>query len=135
MQVTDNDIVKAVECCINNDWNKTKCNQCSFYTGCLGCVDELKKSTIDLINSQKAEIERSKGVIKLLEKDAAEARAELKEFKAMYVEKIAAMGIKAFVERLLKIVTIKGRQKDYFDDLVKEMTEVSDGTENRNCVQ
>ena len=58
--MTDNDIIKALKCCFNNDWNKTKCNECPFYNGGGSCVDELKKSIFDLINRQKAEIERLK---------------------------------------------------------------------------
>lgn len=53
--MTDNEIIKALECCFNNDWNKTKCNECPFYNGGGGCIDELKKSTLDLINRLQAE--------------------------------------------------------------------------------
>ena len=62
--MTDNEIIKALECCFNNDWNKTKCNKCPFYNGGGGCIDELKKSTLDLINRQQAEIEKEQKIIK-----------------------------------------------------------------------
>ncbi len=56
--MTDNDIVKALECCV--DW----CGNVSCWdyplknTGCIH-FDKLKES-LDLINRQKAEIERLK---------------------------------------------------------------------------
>lgn len=56
--MNDNDVIKALELCLSNDWNKTKCRECSFYTGCLGCVEELKSAALDLINRQKEEINR-----------------------------------------------------------------------------
>ncbi len=49
-------IKKSLECCIVNDWNSTQCNECPIYNGGGGCIDELKKSTIDLINSQEQKI-------------------------------------------------------------------------------
>ena len=56
--MTDNEIIKALECCFANDWNRTKCDKCKFYTGTLGCVEDLKCASIDFIISQQAEIER-----------------------------------------------------------------------------
>lgn len=46
------------------------------------CVRDLTKDVFDLINRQKAEIERYKGVIKLLEKDVEAAKAEIERLKA-----------------------------------------------------
>ena len=98
------------------------------------CKRKLCPPAQEIINRQNAEIERYKGVIKLLENDVKEAQAELKEFKGLYVNKIAEMGIKAFVERL------KAEYADFdelheeirhdnlilaIDNLVKEMTEQS----------
>lgn len=56
--MTDNEIIKALECCFTNDWNRTKCDKCKFYTGTLGCVEDLKCASIDLITRQQAEIGR-----------------------------------------------------------------------------
>lgn len=55
---TDEEVTKALECCLQNDWNNTKCIECAFYTGCVGCVNELRTLAIDLINRQKEKIER-----------------------------------------------------------------------------
>lgn len=65
-------IKKALECCIANDWNNTKCNECPIYNGGGGCIDELKKITIDLINSQEQRI-----------KELAEENERLKATKYM----------------------------------------------------
>ena len=68
----DKEIIKALEYCFANDWNRAKCDKCKFYTGTIGCVDDLKSASIDLINRQKAEIER-------LEKLQEETEKALKE--------------------------------------------------------
>lgn len=70
--MTDNEIVKALEYCFTNDWNRTKCDKCKFYTGTTQCVEDLKSASINLIKRQKAEIERLKCEMgKLLPKDCA----------------------------------------------------------------
>lgn len=54
--MTDNDIIKALECCILG-----YCRDC-FYgdTDQRHCRDDLMQNALDLINRQKAEIERLK---------------------------------------------------------------------------
>lgn len=49
-------VKKALECCFVNDWNSTKCNECPFYNGGGGCIDELKEATLALITSQEQRI-------------------------------------------------------------------------------
>ena len=83
--------------------------------------DEIAKLT-EIIAEQKAEIERYLHSIRLLEQDVKAAREELKEFKTMTVDEVAKMGIKAFAERMEKMISISAAQKPYFDNLVKEMT-------------
>lgn len=130
--MADNEIIKALECCSFH--GLLKCEKCPKKNEGVTCMYALNKDALDLINRQQAEIERYKGVIKLLENDVTDAQAELKEFKALYVNKVAAMGIKAFAERL------KAEYADFdelheeirydnlilaIDNLVKEMTEQS----------
>lgn len=51
--MTDNEIIKALECC---NYNNYKCDNCPYiYKACT-----VYKDAIDLINRQKAEIERLK---------------------------------------------------------------------------
>ena len=54
---TDEEIVKALECCLCDD---SECLQCQKKELCKINCDELATKTIDLINRQKSEIERLK---------------------------------------------------------------------------
>ena len=57
--MSDEDIIKALECCKYSVNNKD-CENCP-YVECetmTGCVGELLEDALDLINRQKAEIER-----------------------------------------------------------------------------
>ncbi len=56
-KLTDNEIIKALECCVNNG----DCRECALNPkkGNYGyCTEFAIKSALDLINRQKAEIER-----------------------------------------------------------------------------
>ena len=56
-KMTDNEIIKAVGLC--NGIESGRCDECSYRNTKDGdCVEILAKDTIDLINRQKAEIER-----------------------------------------------------------------------------
>ncbi len=52
-KLTDNEIIKALECCIkcNSD-----CEKCEIYDFCEEHNNEMNKATLDLINRQKAKI-------------------------------------------------------------------------------
>lgn len=84
--MTDNEIIKALECCNQEDM----CDQCPYD---FACYDEkyksiLSKDALDLINRQQAEIDRYKGVIQILEKDVAAARNEgVKELAHQLIDK------------------------------------------------
>jgi len=55
--MTDNEIIKALECCQSEDAGM--CRICPFHSDTYsGCWYELHKDALDLINRQKAEIER-----------------------------------------------------------------------------
>ena len=62
--MTDNEIIKALECCINEDNDFMVCGNkgCAFMECKMGkdreCQYYMMKSVLDLINRQKAEIER-----------------------------------------------------------------------------
>lgn len=95
--MTDNEIIKVIESskeCCDDDVN----------------VFEFLNEVIDLINRQKAEIERYKGVIKILENDASKAKSEtIEEFARRLKE---AVGLKTLPSFVIKIL---------IDELVKEM--------------
>ena len=137
--MSDNDIKKALECCADE---LRGCEDCPFsQVECIADTENsLMKSALDLINRQQAEIERYLHSIKLLEKDVADAKAELSEFKAMTVNQIADMAIKAFAEKAKNrivdstypsfdkegkpILVWKASGYKEIDNLVKEMTEL-----------
>ena len=102
--MTDNEIIKALECCSQEDM----CQSCPYGAACLDekYVSVLSKDALDLIKRQKAKIERYQHSITLLEKDVADAQAELNEFKKCYVEQIASMAINRFAESLKMQVAI-----------------------------
>ena len=114
--MTDGEIIKALECCCSIG---DSCKECPMYViGGANCNPGiLAQYLCNIINEQRAEIEGLTKILdircdkcpttarylhsnKLLEKDVADARAELKKFKTMYVDKVAMMGAKAFAEKL-----------------------------------
>lgn len=106
--MTDNEIVKALECCVNGE-RGNKCRGCEVATGCKSL---LLRESLDLIKSQKAEIESMENCERILICQLAEERDK---------------AIKEFAERLKETKFKHG--SDYFvyaeniDNLVKEMTE------------
>ena len=105
----DNEIIKALECC----YTYFDCAVCPYEKICTG-LNVLTENTLDLINRQKAEIERLKA-----EAECADGYAD-----ALVVQ-ARAEAIKEFAER------VKGEcesgwleiRESVFDNLVKEMTE------------
>ncbi len=62
--MTDNDIIKALEICGKGImFSKHDCKKCPYYTE-LNCETKCKQNALDLINRQKADIERLKAEIK-----------------------------------------------------------------------
>ena len=119
-KLTDNEIIKALECC-SNDCDGSGCGNCPLgdvYPDC-----ELDGQIIDLINRQKAEIERLNKANTSVVEHLKKARRQIKAAKAE--------AIKEFAERL------KDKASDfefgkavwvvYIDNLVKEMVGDGDG--------
>lgn len=105
--MTDNEIIKALEYCFTNDFGKTNCNKCAFYTATAKCMDDMQNAVIDLINRQREEIERLQKGNKLLSENADTAFQdglnEAQELYALQVEgEIKSEAIKDFAERLCK---------------------------------
>jgi hypothetical protein len=130
--MTDNEIIKALECCLKN---LCHCRECPrFQRGVDDCHVTLYNDVLDLINRQKTEIERfekenreqfSKWM--RLDKRTKERYAELcEEAKGV----VRAEAIKEFAARL-KAAKFKHKNfgelvyVDDIDNLVKEMTEES----------
>ena len=80
-KLTDNEIVEAMKRCIANDCEETGCplyNEADTYAM---CVTILLEKTLDLINRQKAEIERLTSTQEILKKrlDTSEYAMQDKE--------------------------------------------------------
>lgn len=115
--MTDNDIIKALECCID-----CKCKECPCYKNIEGemrCTEIDEEEILGLINRQKAEIER-------LQKENHFKELEIEEFVRMFAE-IRAGATKEFAERLKDLLNFYDPKCKFvhihIDNLVKEMTE------------
>ena len=114
--MTDNEIIKALERCSSKEYDA--CCGCPYAVefSCGECTAENAKDVVDIINRQKAEIERLKAEVDkvnhdyiLLCSDVAENRAE---------------AIKDFAERLKAKFDRYGAEHYYYsfvDDVVREM--------------
>lgn len=127
--MTDNEIIKALECCSKEYW---VCDiECPFYSECSKYL--MAKSSLDIINRQKAEIERLKDELEQSEQGADIIETMLEEKNkdiSDLIFKERSNAITEFAESLKNIfVTIDGvfevsEIEEYINDLVKEMTEV-----------
>ena len=131
--MTDNEIIKAWECCTSERTNS--CFKCPFYKLCDDDNFSLVKATLDLINRQKAEIKKCENIIRLADKTIEKQSAEIKRLeqenfdRSLTVETWKCEAVKEFAERLKeKQQTFIGH--DYtckfiylieIDNLVKEM--------------
>ena len=142
--MTDNEIIKALECCkkakINQDCVVLKCPFSTEY-GCNIGLENLRNEALDLINRQKAEIERLNIESETL---ATQLKGAYEQIHKLNMAKSEAM--KEFAEELEYFVlnedieVVKPKCKDYesyinganqfryqikngINKLVKEMTE------------
>ena len=114
--MTDNEIIKALECC---SVHPMKCKKCP-YQGLECCTNEHRKNALDLINRQKAEIERlEKGSLK-----------EAMIFNSKTIENATAEAIKEFAEMITNrasaiqvgdISWVWQISQDDIDSILKEM--------------
>ena len=139
--MTDNEIIKALECCTQ----QVGCKGCPLvisnemkYHGGYACAEKLRKSSLDLINRQKAEIEKLERIEAIGTKTIETQNAEIERLQNERIERIRELtrvvydkeiakakveAIKEFAER------VKGEceggwleiEESVFDNLVKEM--------------
>ncbi len=98
--MTDNEIIKALECCEKDD-----CDNCPNDFG--NCYANLAGYALDLINRQKAEIEALIAGQETLQKYIAEQKAEIESLAKKYEMAVAereanVKGFTADIERLEK---------------------------------
>ena len=118
--MTDNEIIKALEYCFTNDFGKSNCNKCMFYTATAKCMDDMQNAVIDLINRQKAEIEELKAKIiaddKLLNDRVQEAVNFVSKANQKYVDALE----KAFNDKVAELKTAKSEAIKDFAERLKE---------------
>ena len=137
--MTDNEIKKALECCINDD-----CDNCPDTFG--NCEHNVMRDALDLINRQQAEIERLTTLCTEQNEELGrlqKVRANILKVMKENISQTKAEAINEFAERLKATDMsdtvgeqyINGEMYSYFysnaftskvDNLVKEMTEVNE---------
>lgn len=145
--MTDNEIIKALECCQSENGND--CENCPYSVvvyrqGEGGCTNKLMQDALDLINRQKAELELKTMDINSLasERDALqemveEQKAEIERLSKTVVDLNANLSesIHCFtrMETLYKIkcnelkVAKSEARKEFWERLMKQAVLISDG--------
>ena len=133
--MTDEQIIKALDMCSNWENDKT-CEECPANVFDFSCANKTSKFALSLINRQKAETERYKGVIKILENDVANAKYEaIKEFAERLKSRLANLSVQTkthgrkttpnYVDDIANQILYDVVPEE-IDKLVKEMTEVQE---------
>lgn len=146
----DDEIIKTLTCC-DSDSVASCCIKCQLHDRG-DCVHILSHNALDLINRQKAEIERLEKELELARADKVIAEKHEKDARDLFKDIVIQLktakskAIKEFVERLKNEIindtaygiewrqyigyydyTIKiGDIPKYIDGIVKEMTEVQE---------
>lgn len=124
--MTDNEIIKALECC-NKPLGENSCTECAFYHSGR-CSHNMLKAALDLINRQKAEIEKLKQENDFFRKTITENAQRALEVTVEAIETAKSEAIKECVERLKKRFYLSAArcvmEVYHIDDIVKEMMEV-----------
>ena len=101
--MTDNEIIKALECCSGNTMDD--CDDCPRCCDdgltTTECMCKLMKDALDLINRQKTEIKKYKDFIKLSSETIRQQKAEIDRLNSeLKATSGAALSYKAELERL-----------------------------------
>ncbi len=129
--MTDNEIIKALVCCI-----APKCGECPIFNNSEirrvpgRCVVTLEKNALDLINRQKAEIERLQELLNGWKTEAYKVADEKDKLYCEAVERVKttkAEAIKEFAQKAV-INLAENYSNEYchwiddtIDNLVREM--------------
>lgn len=120
--MTDDEIITALECCSHR--GKKDCDNCPVnYKTAELCFEDVMSDAFDLINRQKAEIERYLHSIKILENDVQTAKSEtIKEF----AERLKYRADKTRIKNMETEKVVYYMDEFKLDKLIKEMTEVQE---------
>lgn len=119
-KMTDEEIIKALECCTKH----TKCMECSNL-GNVDCMTKVMQNSLDLINRQKAEIERLRNTVKT---DFLTVTEKLKLSQSEIVE-LKSETIKEFAENITKIFVRYSHLHKYADQARTKTIESAEGYE------
>ena len=120
--MSDNEIIKALECCIKEQCSN--CCNCGNWHEQWNCMTEIMKKALDLINRQKAEIERLKKDNEYILMQHKFQRRPSGDCWNDVIEKAKAEAVKEFAERLKELMQYEAVIYDcHIDNLVKEMAE------------
>lgn len=123
-QFKDEDVIKGLEVCSTNP--DTCGRDCPYYALTPGCICKLTGDALDLINRQKAEIEKLNVELKAMRGAATSYRLELGEAIARIATR-KSEAIKEFANNvkreLAAFVVNVPEMRQVVDNTVKEMTE------------
>lgn len=113
--MTDNEIIKALECCVKIE---NPCKKCPLDGKCISDDDTniLHQYALDIINRLKAEIERLRDNLKCVLSERADYSEAIKEFAKRLKEQL-----KTELGNISYLIIA-----ELIDNLVKELTEKND---------
>ena len=128
-KIIDEQIIKALECCAKEEDGNCAIRGCPLHKHCKKDIHTLEKSALDLINRQKAEIDRLKKENEFHRKTITENAQRALEVLVDEIDKAKSEAIKEFAERLkekTKLLPFAAMPHTYvtgidIDRLVKEM--------------
>ena len=126
---TDEEVIKALRCLLSTNDTYDDCPYCDDCGDCVDCVGKALHDALDLINRQKAEIERLDTIVNPKEHGVSffVMINEAKERFEAYKQQLKAEAIKEFAQRLKEKLIANGIYpvlvKNSIDKLLKEMTE------------
>lgn len=119
--MTDNEIIKAMQCVIGND---VSCSECEYQKALPfpSCRRMCAKNALDLINRQNAEIERLDQESGILEEELEDRSKDIYDL----ISKERSNAIIEFAEALKQESEDDFVSVDLIDSVVKDMTEVEE---------
>ena len=124
VEMTDNEIIKALECCA--EIGENDCQNCPYFNdvSCRCRNYENLKDALDLINRQKAEIEEWKKILESRHR----VIDSLEDSIIGLPDQIRAEAVKKFAERLHDLIHFDWNKiHKQIDNLVKEMVGAESG--------
>ena len=121
--MTDEQIIKALECCVKTEFI-SDCAKCEMFA--FDCKDILIENALDLINRQKAEIEEWKEEADRWQNAFCKVNEDMSTIKSEAIKDFAkrlkrtSIGLEIGDDKKLKMTVVSTVA---IDNLVKEMTE------------